>query len=290
MTATQSTPQTTPEQQPDETGPLRRRTDILLASFPRSGNTWVMDMLLRGGILTLSREAYRESVCHPEDLIPFSGLNRSAVEALAKRWDGSHLRVIKTHAFPRLRWKRAICLHRDGRDVVTSYFFYLKSKNQLPEAITFSEFLWKDPDLKRCWLPPVDSASDYAGRGPAGLWAQHVTFWRAAASFKRIHTTRYEDLLADPVGAMRAVFAYMSVERDDADIKRLVRETSFKKLRRTESASAEKAKDPNRRFYRSGTRGNWREHFSLEDVEPFKEQAGQTLIELGYEDNLRWTL
>ncbi len=269
--------------------PVSKATDVLLASFPRSGTSWMINILLRAGLLTLQPEAYRASVVNPHQLKEYAGLYAAGVEALQVRWEKSQLRILKTHDLPRIWGRQAIYIHRDGRDVVTSYFFYLKSHSQIPESTTFSEFLWKDRSLRSSWTSPV-GAADYLGRGPAGLCAQHVCFWRAARAFKPLHMLRYEQLLRQPLQTLRPLFEFLRVQRSDEQLQQVIEETQFEKLRETERAADEKDRDASLRFFRAGKSGNWREHFSPEDIEPFKEQAGQTLIELGYEDDLRWDL
>jgi len=59
---------------------------------------------------------------------------------------------------------------------------------------------------------------------------------------------------------------------------------SFEKLSRGRERGQE---DPSS-FYRKGVAGDWKNHFSKEDRRVFKEEAGELLIRLGYEDDLDW--
>jgi hypothetical protein len=267
---------------------LERRSDVLLASFPRSGNTWMLSMMLHSGVLTLTPPAYRACVKHPEELQEFSLLLKPAVQACCERWDRTSLRLLKTHNSPQVCGNRAIYIYRDGRDVVTSYFHYLKREEQLEDDVPFSDFLWRDASLKAAWAGPVDMRGVDV-RGPAAAWARHLTDWRTAARFKPMITLRYEDMLADVARCLRETYAFLSVERSDEFIEMVADETSFKRLSAGEQKMDGAPEDASKRFFRSGKAGNWREHFTDDDVEAFKEQAGQTLIEFGYEHDLRWT-
>jgi hypothetical protein len=40
--------------------------------------------------------------------------------------------------------------------------------------------------------------------------------------------------------------------------------------------------------FRKGMIGDWRNHFTAEHKAAFKRQAGELLLELGYEDDLSW--
>ncbi|HYZ05733.1 MAG TPA: sulfotransferase domain-containing protein, partial [Rubrobacter sp.] len=41
-------------------------------------------------------------------------------------------------------------------------------------------------------------------------------------------------------------------------------------------------------FYRKGIAGDWKNHFTEKDRRVFKEEAGELLIQLGYEEDLDW--
>lgn len=273
----------------DASTPLRRNSDVQLACFARSGNMWMMNILLRGGILALPPEAFRASVVRPADLLPYAGLYRESAQAMIERRDTGPLRVKKTHDWPRALYRKTIYVIRDGCDVVTSYYFYLKARGQLAQHVTMSEYLWKEPSLRDAYTTRVGDP-EMRVRGPASPWATHLVHWQAVLRSRKVHFVRYEDLLADPLPVLRGVFRFLDVARDDDALKRVIEETTFEKIRRSETIDERKQTEPNKRFFRSGKRGNWREHLSEDDIEPFKERAGQTLIDLGYEENLRWGL
>ena len=269
--------------------PVVRSSDVQLASFPRSGNTWMMNILLRGGVMALTPEAFRASAVFPAHLLPHAGLLKQSVAALQNRWDTGPLRVIKTHELPRIWSRKAIYVYRDGRDVITSFFFYLKSRGQIPEQLSFSRFLWEDMSTRSAWASQIGDP-DFMGKGPAALWAKHVNYWFASKRFMNLFFIRYEDLLADPLPILKKMFSFLGVERTDEYLEKIIEETRFEKLQKTEPVKGMKSADGNNRFFRSGTKGNWHKHFTDVDVEKFKEQGGQTLIELGYEEDLKWRL
>jgi hypothetical protein len=67
-------------------------------------------------------------------------------------------------------------------------------------------------------------------------------------------------------------------------VERCVDSASFEKLSRGRERGEE---DPSS-FYRKGVAGDWKKYFTEEDRRVFKEEAGELLIRLGYEEDLDW--
>jgi hypothetical protein len=95
---------------------------------------------------------------------------------------------------------------------------------------------------------------------------------------------RYEDLLERPNEEVKRLLGFLGVDTDERLVEHCVSSASFEKLSRGRERGQE---DPSS-FYRKGVAGDWRTHFTEEDRRVFKEEAGELLIRLGYEDDLDW--
>ena len=95
---------------------------------------------------------------------------------------------------------------------------------------------------------------------------------------------RYEDLLERPNEEVERLLGFLGVDTDERVVEHCVSSASFEKLSRGRERGQE---DPSS-FYRKGVAGDWKNHFSEEDRRVFKEEAGELLIRLGYEDDLDW--
>jgi hypothetical protein len=67
-------------------------------------------------------------------------------------------------------------------------------------------------------------------------------------------------------------------------VKRCVEATSFERL----SLGRERGEEDPSSFFRKGVAGDWRNTFTEEDRRVFKREAGDSLIELGYEVDRSW--
>jgi hypothetical protein len=95
---------------------------------------------------------------------------------------------------------------------------------------------------------------------------------------------RYEDLLVRPNEEVERLLDFLGVDTDERLVEHCVSSASFEKLSRGRQRGQE---DPSS-FYRKGVAGDWKNHFSEEDRLVFKEEAGELLIRLGYEEDLDW--
>jgi Sulfotransferase family len=95
---------------------------------------------------------------------------------------------------------------------------------------------------------------------------------------------RYENLLERPEEEVGRLLAFLGAEASAAVVRRCVSAASFEKLSKGRKRGEE---DPTS-FFRKGVAGDWRNVFTEEDKQTFKEEAGDLLIELGYERDRDW--
>jgi hypothetical protein len=237
-----------------------RDHDVLLASYPKSGNTWVRFML---GQLLAGREVTWDDL---GDFVPMVNRTRHSTGHLA-----SGGRLVKTHD-QRLRayrtpGRRAVYLVRDGRDVAVSYYHH-----QIREGTFVGEF---DGFLERFLAGRVDRF---------GTWSDHVKSWTGGEGPPSLLRMRYEDVLADPSASLAEICSFigLAVERDLID--RIVTDNRRERMRAKERDSSylDSRRVQDVPFVRAARAGDWRHVFSEQDRRRFLEAAGDDLVRLGY--------
>lgn len=189
-----------------------RPNDVMVASYPRSGNLWLRFMLvalLRGDV---SYEQVRNSA-------PYVGSHRRAPPFLP---NGG--RLIKTHEPYLRRYRRAIHVVRDPRDVMVSYFKFLLGNGKL----AIPPKMYENEALDRF----VDAF--IGGRLDAhGTWNSHLASWVGAAASERadIISVQFDELRADPVGNLERIANWLDAEVSLADIRRAVEQCTIDRMR-----------------------------------------------------------
>jgi hypothetical protein len=95
---------------------------------------------------------------------------------------------------------------------------------------------------------------------------------------------RYEDLLKKPEQELEKLLGFLGVDTGEEAVRRCVRSASFEKL----SKGRKRGQEDVTSFFRKGVAGDWREVFTERDKHVFKQEAGDLLVRLGYEENRDW--
>lgn len=255
-----------------QTSPLRHRAvsfrhrrlsehDVFLASYPKSGNTWLRHLL--GYLVTGESTPWRGGINLVSDLI-----GRHDPLPKVARGDG---RLIKTHEPFNESYRRAIVLVRDGRDVAVSEFFF-------QQAYTRHFYLYHDSfeTFLKLWLQ--GKTNGYRS------WHNHVLSWNNAAQEDQrgFLILRFEDFKQDTLGSLRKVVDYAGLQADDQLLQAAIDDCSIDSMKRKERDYWEAQGQPNRNFVRGGKSGGWRDYFTPELEELFWRHAGQAMTEMGY--------
>jgi hypothetical protein len=250
--------------------------DAFLASFPRSGSTWLRFMLYE--VLSGEDAGFRKI----EDRLPEIQRHRGSQPILA---GGG--RLIKTHENYRSDYKRAVLLVRDVRDVfLSNYAGY--------EALGLAPIVSKG-DIDSFLLSFLEGKSHHTGS-----WQQHTQSWLESplANNGNLMVIRYEDLRKNPEEGVGQLLEFVGLKADARAIRRAIENNTLQQMRAKEDKAKKagetsillgrrtEAFDETSRFVRKGAVGGWRSKLTDAQVKVVEQYAGDTLATLGYEPGL----
>lgn len=220
-----------------------QQSDCFLASYPKSGNTWVKFVLA--------------TICAKRSVEAWSARNQF-VPAVGHQKEGKPVlpgagRLIKTHESYRPAYKKAIFLVRDPRDVCVSYYHH--EMRELGSKHPFSHF------LNRFVQGQVDGY---------GCWEFHTRSWvdAAARTNVSIHSVRYEDLLVNPVSEFQKICVFLGLQITSEELISAIEDNRPDRMREKEQRLGEntlrQAQKPS--FVRSAKSNDWKTNFSPEDL------------------------
>lgn len=188
---------------------------------------------------------------------------------------------------------RIIHIIRDGRDHAVSTIFHTWRQARdlggvFPLALEGRQRRDAYYEDRESFGPEKRSIFDEASlRALAGSWRDKVA--RARENGPRFFADRYfevqyEELQAWPEALFGETIGFLGADTDEELVRRSVEENSFERRTGNRALGVEDPKS----FYRSGMARDWENHFTERDKLIFKEEAGEFLVELGYEKDLGW--
>nr|WP_283832415.1 sulfotransferase domain-containing protein [Bradyrhizobium diazoefficiens] len=221
---------------------------LWLASYPRSGNTFVRVLLKQVyGISTY--DLHEPNPDRPEYEAIIGNATLDTPLPVLDRDDCYH--IVKSHNLPEEDYP-AIYLVRDGRDALVSYARFVLPKQQAEDRDEYLKLL----------RHLIETTGSYGG------WSGNVRAWMA----RRTPTVvvRFDDLVERPLDELRRALATIGMRAPEKNVGDLPRFADLQKL------------GPH--FFRKGRTGAWREEMPDDLHRLFWLRHGETMRALGYLD------
>jgi hypothetical protein len=271
----------------------------LIASYPKSGNTWMRSLLaslrLGGKTPDINVELGARSVAdrrfhdiaalmESSDLTPreVARLRPEVSRWLARERPG----IYKAHdanlippgawepAIPADAINRLILITRDPRDAAVSFAHHL--------GVSYEEA-----------VRTMGDEGALMGRSEEGLnanveqylssWSDHTRSWLDTSGFHRLHV-RYEDMSERPEDVFGKVCLFLDLSVQQGEIAGAVEAASFAKLAGQEASAGFRERHPasSARFFREGRAGSWQDHLSQSLADRIVDDHGPMMLRLGY--------
>jgi len=113
-------------------------------------------------------------------------------------------------------------------------------------------------------------------------WSSHVVSWLDQESIP-VHLMRYEDMLEKPTETFRSAVTFLGLPDDEERLALAIRFSSFEGLRRQEETKGFRERPAvAEAFFRKGQAGEWRMELSADQVARIIQHHGAVMERLGY--------
>ncbi len=274
---------------------------VWLASYPKSGNTWMrifLANLINGSSTPIDLNdliSNGSSFSRPmiDDALGFDTGDLTPEECarlrpVVFRWISEQLTVpvyYKTHdactqlsngdwAMTPEATDKVIYILRNPLDVVVSWAHH--------SGVTLDASIKALGNAKSILAKQKPTGQKQQVEQPMGTWSQHVESWTKNPLFNTC-AVRYEDMRTKPSQTFAKITAFLKLPYDTAQINQAVRNTSFEGLQEQEKATGFRER-PQKvdRFFRKGMVGDWQETLSPEQVEKIVDAHGPVMQQFGY--------
>lgn len=236
-----------------------RLGDRFLASYPRSGSTWLRTMLVN--ILVPGANSNPDVF---NAVIP--GVSITQILGIRRL---SSPRLIHSHTFYRPVIKRVVYTVRDGRDVLISFYHYLVTRRGL--SMSFEE-----------WFRSYETGV-YGHR-----WDTNVQSWMEEGKSTlgdNMLIIHFEKMKAEPIEVLKKVCSHLGIIVNDNVIETAIEQASIDNARKIERSRADTPNSAgNTSFYRGGNTGQWEDYFNMEIEQRFWKLSSYAMKLAGYSD------
>ncbi|WP_338550979.1 sulfotransferase domain-containing protein [Roseovarius phycicola] len=266
------------------------RRILWLASYPKSGNTWMRSLLahyfmppgkapdinnLRQFTTGDTRTDFFDRAAggkyEGKGLEDWAKMRPKALRFIAASKNAKHF--VKTHCKPVIY----LDTHLIPPEVTAGAIYIMRSPFDVVPSFARHVSVDIDEAIDRMCNPDTIMGTDNGIFDALGRWDEHVTAWTTAPGLPR-YVVRYEDMLDKPAKVLNGLLEFLAVKPDRPKLARAIKATSFEAMKKQEEKLGFGEKPAGMKsFFAKGRAGGWREDLTPQQVGRIRTEFASTL-------------
>jgi len=274
---------------------------IFLASYPKSGNTWVRTFISNlinekdecVNINNLNTDGIYSSRQILDSVMGIESSDLSPEEADIQRPKVYNHLAKKINRNLYIKAHDAYTYLEDGTPLfstVNTKAIYI-IRNPLDVAVSFANHISKDLDTSIEYMRTPDFCfclNDHNAtpqlRQKLLSWSLHVESWVKASEID-VHFVRYEDMKLDAYNTFKKIVEFIGLDYNETQIQKAISKSDFNILKEQEQKNGFKERlGKCNSFFRKGEVGDWRNHLSQEQSAKIINDNKEMMKQFGYLD------
>ena len=279
---------------------------IWIASYPKSGNTWVRAFVNKIFLkekfdlnkLGLVVEQFPKKSQFKNIINDYNDINQildNSLLAQEKILEKNKIKFLKTHSlFYKLKNGKtfsnakktlgAIYIVRDPRNVFLSFKNHGSADNEEMKNIFFDDLRW----IGKVFDGNENSNKDYSIKTLIGTWKSNLVSWRK--SIDNLLLLKYENLILDPEKEFFKVINYLKqftkIDISHNELINFITEINFKNLNKLEELNGFSESPFNNekkvKFFFKGPKRNWEKELDKEIINKIEKEFYEEMKNYGY--------
>ena len=273
------------------------KRNIFLASYPKSGNTWLRAIITNALIkkekfrldklkkipLLSSKQNFKnfKNIQYSDDGdINFDWMSENIINCQKYLNDSNKdINIYKTHSVRHLKFTNEtvnmgfICIIRDPRDIVISLSHFAGGSLER----TINEMLYSKKLMTK-----TNGAKELVS-----TWDLHIRSWLEYQNVSRL-IIKYEDLIIKTEENILQIFDFLNkitsntFFQNKIDINKIIQETNINNLKKEEELFGFKEASKYSNFFRSGKVEQWRDILSLDQIKLIEKELYPMMKQFNY--------
>ncbi|KAM7003145.1 cytosolic sulfotransferase 3-like [Tautogolabrus adspersus] len=243
-----------------------RPDDIVIATYPKAGTTWVSYIL---DLLYFGQTAPERQTSIPiYERVPFLEIDLPDLDKGKDLADNlpTSPRLIKTHFpiqfVPKSFWEhncKIVYVARNAKDNMVSFYHFDRMNQAQPEPGDWSSFFQRFMEGKMLY----------------GSWYDHVNgWWKKKQTYSNLHYMFYEDLVEDTGREIDKLCSFLGLSASVEEKETVAGKVQFDNIKKNSMVNYSTFSVMDYKispFMRKGKVGDWRNHFTVAQNEEFDE-------------------
>ena len=280
--------------------PEAKKNIVWLASYPKSGNTWLrifLSNLFSDSPIPVNINDLTDTPISSNWAIIDSYLGMNSSELTAEEIDKLRPEVFRrfsdekegieylmTHEawtlnsrgkpiFPREITKGVVYIIRNPLDIAISYSYH--NGESIDDTIALL-----NNDLSK--ISETNERLSIQTQQILTSWSNHVCSW-TDTSMLPVHVIRFEDMLDHPLQTFKGALDFIDFEYKESEIMRVINNSSFDTLKAMETEHGFKERSMHSEaFFRKGKSNNWESELSLTQINEIVNHHNRIMKRFGY--------
>jgi len=236
------------------------KNDIFIASYPKSGNTWLR-FLLNNVIYDKNSDFLN---------IQKFDIYRNKDSNLLKM---PAPRLLKSHEYFDPKYPKTIYIVRHPLDVAVSLYYFMIKLKILSDDCTEEEY------VRRLLTGEFN--------GSFGSWADNVGSWHGASiGSKKILIIKYEELISNTEFVLKKILKFLNISYTKSKLQKAIKNSSFNEMSLLENKTNKfwlgKKMRADYKFVRSGKINEGKEFFSDKSIKKLTLECRELMKIYGY--------